>query len=245
MRGRAGYRSAYQPVRTPVFPSAKPADVGRVLIEKFGCEIGYVADLDAIAGAEPDWSSMTALRSAGLALWADIGLRNADHAARLASRTWSDGRDGCGLVDGVIAGLETVSSADALAEMLGAVGTNRLIFSLDLHAGKPLTRSPAWRELDAEQILHTVYHVGVRRFIVLDVARVGSGQGTGTEPICRRLRAISNDIEIVAGGGVRGASDLDRLRRSGCQAALVASALYDGLLTVVEMQRLTGSARIT
>jgi len=241
VRGMAGDRSTYQPVQTPVFTSAEPADIARVLVERFGCEIGYVADLDAIAGAEPDWSSMSALRSAGLALRADIGLRNIDQAARLANRTWLDGHDTHELVEGVIAGLETVPSADALAEMLVTVGASRLIFSLDLHAGEPMTRSPAWRDFEIEQVLRTAYEVGVRRFIVLDVARVGSGQGTGTEPICRRLRAISNDIEMVAGGGVRGASDLDRLRRSGCQAALVASALYDGVLSVADVERITRS----
>jgi hypothetical protein len=39
-------------------------------------------------------------------------------------------------------------------------------------------------------------------------------------------------LQIVAGGGVRSAADLRSLSAAGCDAALVASALHDGRLTI-------------
>jgi phosphoribosylformimino-5-aminoimidazole carboxamide ribotide isomerase len=56
-------------------------------------------------------------------------------------------------------------------------------------------------------------------------------EGVGTESLCRQLRALDAEIEIVAGGGVRGLGDLESLAAAGCDGALVASALHDGRLT--------------
>ena len=67
--------------------------------------------------------------------------------------------------------------------------------------------------------------------IVLDLARVGVGSGTGTEELCRQLAATYRDVEVIAGGGVRDAADLRRLKEWGVRAALVASALHDGRLS--------------
>ena len=73
--------------------------------------------------------------------------------------------------------------------------------------------------------------LGVRRMIVLDLARVGIGEGTGTEKLCARLTAAHPSLEVIAGGGVRGPEDLRRLTGCGVRTALVASALHDGRLT--------------
>ena len=70
--------------------------------------------------------------------------------------------------------------------------------------------------------------LGVRRLLVLDLAHVGVGQGLGTEPLCRMLRAKYPTLEITAGGGVRGTADLERLRDVGIDFVLAASALHDG-----------------
>jgi phosphoribosylformimino-5-aminoimidazole carboxamide ribotide isomerase len=76
--------------------------------------------------------------------------------------------------------------------------------------------------------------VGVRRILVLDLAKVGMGRGAGTEPLCRELRSLDRDLEIIAGGGVRSLADLRSLRAAGCNAALVASALHDGRLNAAD-----------
>jgi phosphoribosylformimino-5-aminoimidazole carboxamide ribotide isomerase len=70
--------------------------------------------------------------------------------------------------------------------------------------------------------------------IVLDLAQVGMDAGVGTLPLCRKLRCLDSQLEIVAGGGVRSMRDLDALERAGCDAVLVASALHDGRLPARE-----------
>jgi phosphoribosylformimino-5-aminoimidazole carboxamide ribotide isomerase len=94
----------------------------------------------------------------------------------------------------------------------------------------PLGDLSAWEAPDGWSIAAQAVAAGVERVIVLDLARVGVGAGTGTEALCARLAATYPHLEIVAGGGVRDGTDLRRLRDRGVSAALIASALHDGRL---------------
>lgn len=213
VRGVAGRRELYRPIVSNLCDSSKPAEVARALVETFGLRELYLADLDAIAGAEPAWAVYDAVRQSGASLWIDAGVRAVEDGVRFAE------------VGTVVAGLETVAGLDVVERLASRLG-DRLVFSLDLRCGAPL----AWGA-DAEGIACSAVECGVRRLLVLDLARVGVGQGTGTEELCARLAAAHPGVEISAGGGVRGRADLERLSACGVSAALVASALHDGRLT--------------
>src|SRR6185295_19673968 len=98
------------------------------------------------------------------------GVADTDRARRLAEFS-SAGKQ----PNGVVAGLESLPSADVLAAALSEVGPERLIFSLDLQQGAPLVRAPQWQGLSAEQVARAAIELGVRRVIVLDLAAVGMG----------------------------------------------------------------------
>jgi phosphoribosylformimino-5-aminoimidazole carboxamide ribotide isomerase len=106
---------------------------------------------------------------------------------------------------------------------------------LDLAAGQALSRL-AWhaqadRAHQPLEIARSVVQMGIERLIVLDLADVGENRGPRTLDLCRTVRAEYRNIELVAGGGVRGLDDLRAMADAGCDAALVASALHDGRLT--------------
>jgi phosphoribosylformimino-5-aminoimidazole carboxamide ribotide isomerase len=226
VRGIAGRRAEYRPIESPLCADPSPLAVARAFFERFAIRELYLADLDAIAGGEPAWNIYAQLADLGLELWVDAGLTDPDRAMRLAQ--WnSQGHP----LAAVIAGLESLPDADALKAMVDVVGARRLVFSLDLKTATPLSAAAAWAGLDAEAIAACALDAGVRRMIVLDLARVGTGKGVGTEDLCRRLRRLDAGCEIVAGGGVRGPADLASLADAGCDAALVASALHDGRIT--------------
>ena len=63
--------------------------------------------------------------------------------------------------------------------------------------------------------------------IVLDLARAGMRRGVDLA-LLRRVRAAAPGVELAVAGGVRGVSDLATAAAAGCDAALVATALYDG-----------------
>jgi phosphoribosylformimino-5-aminoimidazole carboxamide ribotide isomerase len=218
VRGIGGRRDEYRPAVSRLTSSCRPLDVARAFREHLGLSELYLADLDALAGAEPAWTTFAELRADGFLLWVDAGVRDAAGARRLAA---------CG-VETVVAGLETVAGPAALAEMAGELGP-RLVFSLDLKDGTPLATA-GWEGGDAWSMAVQAVRLGVRRLLVLDLARVGSGAGPGHRELCRRLAAAHPEVEVGAGGGVRGRADLDLLGACGVRAVLVASALHDGAL---------------
>src|SRR2546425_7238936 len=62
--------------------------------------------------------------------------------------------------------------------------------------------------------------------LVLDVARVGSGLGVDLDLVAA-LRRAHPGSELLAGGGIGSVRDLERLGGSGCDGALIATALHD------------------
>ncbi len=234
VRGIAGRRSEYRPIVSQLCGDASPASVARAFVEKLQLTEAYVADLDAIGGAEPAWTIYESLVQCGLVLWVDAGVGDIERAKKLADWRYRGSQ-----LSGIVVGLETVPSPDSLAAMMKVVGIERLVFSLDLKTGKPLTTSAAWRDLEALQIAETAIDLGIQRMIVLDLASVGMGAGVSTESLCRQLHTAHPNLELTAGGGVRGRDDLISLRKAGCSAALVASALHDGRLTLNDLQHIS------
>jgi len=222
VRGVAGRRAEYKPIVSRLTKSTDPVDIASAFREHFGFDEIYVADLDAIVGKPPALSTFDELHRRGFRLWVDAGLKKACDAKPLLD---------CGVAS-IVAGLETIDGPETLQDLLDYVAPARLVFSLDLKAGQPLTHNDAWLASHPTIIVDQAVNRGVRRILVLDLAQVGLGAGVGTEPLCRRLRTtFAATVEITAGGGVRGRQDVEIMRRAGVDWLLIASALHDGRLT--------------
>jgi phosphoribosylformimino-5-aminoimidazole carboxamide ribotide isomerase len=233
VRGVAGQRDAYRPVRSCLCESAAPNDVARALAQQLNCDEAYVADLDAIEGAGPDENSLSAIAAAGLRLWVDAGIRTAQDAEVLAGhRLESTDR----IIDRLIVGLESVAGPSELEAMVDRIDAGRLVFSLDLKGGRPLACWPQWRTAKPIDIVRQVRELGIRQIIVLDLAQVGTGEGVSTLPLCRQITAEAPDVQIITGGGVATRNDLTILAEVGVDAALVASALHDGRIGRSDME---------
>jgi phosphoribosylformimino-5-aminoimidazole carboxamide ribotide isomerase len=104
-----------------------------------------------------------------------------------------------------------------------------LTFSLDLRDGRPLGDCTTWKTNDPLLIAERAIAAGIRRIIVLDLARVGTNDGTGTDALARVLIHRFADVGIYIGGGVRDKDDLNRLEALGVAGVLVSSALHDAV----------------
>jgi phosphoribosylformimino-5-aminoimidazole carboxamide ribotide isomerase len=178
--------------------------------------------LDAIMLGRPDEAAWQEISATGCSLLLDAGVRTADQAQEYASLLTRCAGESSRLV----LGLESWEQLSELTRLAG-----RYVFSLDLKHGRPLARDPAWQGSEPEAIADAVIAQGIQSLILLDLADVGAGQGSSTLPLIRALRSRYPELEIIAGGGVRGAGDLQSLASAGASAALVASALHDGRLT--------------
>jgi phosphoribosylformimino-5-aminoimidazole carboxamide ribotide isomerase len=233
VRGVAGRRAEYRPIESSLVAGSDPACVADAFV-RLGLNRVYVADLDAIGNpenrAEPDWDGYRAVLDAGLELWVDAGVRDEHDAKRLATFL-----HGAKRIDGVIVALETLRDLAMLRRCVDIVRPERLVFSLDLRGGELLAQRDTWREFSPLECGFAAVDAGVARMIVLDLAAVGVDEGVPTLSLCRALRARSDTLEIVSGGGIRHVDDLIALSESGCDGALVASALHDGRIGPVEI----------
>ena len=220
-----GERTYYAPVTSTLAPG-EPGDameLARAYRARVGADRCYVADLDAIARAATQRELLGRLASSegfGGTLLVDAGIGCITDLQRL---------EGPNLTP--VVGLETLRRWEDLPALLAAAPG--LVFSLDLRAGQPLGRAVALPPgaSTAETIAAALAAVGVREVIMLDLARVGRGQGPDVARLAT-VRAAASDIRLLAGGGVRDATDLAHLERIGVDGVLVASALHRGALAV-------------
>jgi phosphoribosylformimino-5-aminoimidazole carboxamide ribotide isomerase len=220
VHARAGRRETYQPVGaisgSPIEPG-NAAALARVYIERFGLDGLYVADLDAIEGRRPQWTSVDTLASLGAPLWLDAGVSSLEQAHAALGRGATR----------VIVGLETLRSEAALADICRHAGKERVVFSLDLRDGAPMTTIPSMSGLDALSIATLAAEAGAGTLIVIDLARVGTGAGPDVGLVGRLCDAVPR-VAVLAGGGIRDRDDIARLAGAGCDGVLLATALQNG-----------------
>jgi phosphoribosylformimino-5-aminoimidazole carboxamide ribotide isomerase len=216
-----GNRKEYQPLKSVLCKTADPLEVACVF-RSLGFRELYVADLDAIlyqTANYPLFSEIT--QKTGLKLMVDTGVTTLDAAQNLLN---------CG-VSKIIVGTETLPHKDFVSEVIWEVGRNRVIVSLDLKNGAVLG-------LDGKQdpvgMLADFECMGISKFIVLDLARVGSNEGIDTVFLKKILEQTRSSVYV--GGGVRNIGDLVELETLGASGVLLATALHEGKISVTDLK---------
>ena len=215
VHGFAGQRDEYQPIQSQLVDSPHPGRVAKAITDYVGSNDVYVADLDAIAGDDPDWNNYASILNQEVELWIDAGTGDIDSIQRLADRV------NCRIV----IALESLRSLRSLESIVEKFSNQRLVFSLDMDAEQPMVRDAAAGRLSPETIASYVFESGIRTMIVLDVAAVGTGNAT-TVDLCRKIKSRYPDLELVSGGGVRNRADVQCFVEAGCDRVLVATAIH-------------------
>jgi phosphoribosylformimino-5-aminoimidazole carboxamide ribotide isomerase len=222
-----GDRERYRPLRSRIAEGSDPVHLTRAVRERFGLDELYVADLDAIAGGPGSPAVIAALALEGRVM-VDAGAAAATAVARVLELG----------VAGVVIGTESLPGAEAFRRLRIELPDAPLVLSLDLRSGKVLSPDPALAGAAAVDALARLADAGAREAIVLDLARVGSGEGPDVM-LLGELRSRFPDVELLAGGGVRHAGDLRALADAGVAGALVATALHRGAIGPDELRALS------
>lgn len=224
VRGIAGQRETYQPIQSGLTRSSNPVEIARALRDEFDFHEFYVADLDAIQQQRLNLELYQGLLEAGFTFLLDCGLHFAADSQPLTKMK--------GIT--LVAGLETLESPQELKQLVQNWGAASTVFSLDLKQGKPVRNRSSDNLFatinDPLEIAELSIQQGVNQMILLDLANVGTGLGTGTETLCRTLRNRHPALKLITGGGIRSLDDLQAQAEQGADAVLVASALHDGRL---------------
>ncbi len=221
VRGIGGFRDQYCPIVTPLAATSDPLHIAEAIREQYGLAEFYLADLDGIRGGSPNDALMSNLAQPGFSWLVDRGVRSREELARVLAYPSTR----------AILALETLTTPDIVRQAVEQHGPSRLIFSLDLIQGSPVSPFAAWSAATPVSIAKDVIAYGVTSLIVLELRSVGSESGPSTSALCRSLREIFPEIEIITGGGVRDLADLQQLESVGVDAVLIASALHKGTLS--------------
>jgi phosphoribosylformimino-5-aminoimidazole carboxamide ribotide isomerase len=221
-----GERERYRPVRSRIAAGSDAVELTRAVRDGFGLDEVYVADLDAIAGGAGNAEVVAAVAAEAHAM-VDAGTSTARAVARVLDLGAAR----------VIVGTESLPGVEAFRALRAALPDAPLVVSLDLLAGRVLSPDAALAGLHPAEALARLVDAGAREAIVLDLARVGSGEGPDTA-LLAELHARLPDVDLLAGGGVRDASDLRALADAGAAGALVATALHGGAIAAGEVRAL-------
>jgi len=226
-----GRRDYYQPIRSILHATSDPIALARALRDTLGLRALYLADLDAIAGLPLNLAVYKGIISLGIHLVVDSGMRDVDSAAPLLELDDSS----CTMV----AGLETVRGPRELGEIVDWAGAERVVFSLDLFDGRPrMAAQAAWAADDPCALAREAIAHGVCQLLLLDLSRVGTGRGLGTDCLMASIRRAHPRVRLSVGGGISRIEEVLALRNAGAATVLVGSALHDGRIGARELARL-------
>jgi phosphoribosylformimino-5-aminoimidazole carboxamide ribotide isomerase len=220
-----GRRSEYQPLKSVLCTSAKPLDVA-LAFKALGFSELYIADLDAIMGGHPNFSILKQIAdTTGLSLMVDAGIADLERAEKLLKSH----------VSKVIIGTETLPSISFVGEAVKSLGKEQVVVSLDLKGEKVISGVELGNLGNPLDVLREIQEIGVEQIILLDLARVGSGEGVNMSLLIEILK--NRKVRVLVGGGVRDITDLVELRNMGVFGVLVATALHSGKITLAELKQ--------
>jgi phosphoribosylformimino-5-aminoimidazole carboxamide ribotide isomerase len=225
-----GEREHYQPLKSVLCDSPEPLAVATAFRDRLGLKEIYIADLDAIRGSRQakHQELIAALaHSEKMNIILDAGASDVEN-----TRFWLD----IG-VRKVVIGAETLRTWNTLQDIPAKIDRDRLVFSLDFHAGKILSQCPTLAAMRPMEALEHLQSAGWPEVILLDLSRVGSGEGVNLTLVAE-ARANFPELGLVVGGGVANPEELIELKALGIDGVLVATALHCGTISAQHLSAL-------
>ncbi len=225
MHAVRGVRKEYQPLRSVLTYSVDPSEVA-MAFKNIGFSDLYVADLDAIIDCSTSFDILKKINDeTSLKLMVDAGVTSNERAQKLLDSG----------VSKLIIGTETLQRKSFVSDAIGLFGSERVVVSLDLKGNKVLVKLGFDGCSDVFCLLKQFKEMGVSQLIVLDLLRVGSGEGVDIDFLKKVIAEVG--IDVYVGGGVRDINDLIELRSIGISGALVATALHTGKISINQLKQ--------
>jgi phosphoribosylformimino-5-aminoimidazole carboxamide ribotide isomerase len=220
-----GIRKEYQPLQSVLTKSIEPLEIARTF-KNIGFTDLYVADLDAIIDCSTNFNILKKISNeTNLKLMVDAGVTSIDRAQRLLDNG----------VSKLIIGTETLQKKSFVSDTVRHFGNERIVISLDLKGNKTLVKLGFDGCSDPFCLLKQFKEMEISQIIVLDLLRVGSGEGVNVDFLRKVISEIN--VDIYVGGGIRDINDLIELKSLGVSGALVATALHTGKISISHLRQ--------
>jgi phosphoribosylformimino-5-aminoimidazole carboxamide ribotide isomerase len=142
----------------------------------------------------------------------------------------------CGATQ-ITGGSIAVNNPEVFKEWMIKYGTEKIILGADCHNRKIATNG--WlkeSELDVIDFIKSYEVKGIQYVICTDISKDGMLEGASNE-LYKEIIEISS-VKLIASGGVSKIEDLIQLKEMGCEGAILGKAIYEGNISLKELQTL-------
>jgi phosphoribosylformimino-5-aminoimidazole carboxamide ribotide isomerase len=137
----------------------------------------------------------------------------------------------------ITAGSIAVANPALLLEWLGIYGADKIILGADCQNRKIATQG--WlnaTELDVLDFIIENERNGIEYVISTDISKDGMLEGPAIELYAEILEKTK--VKLIGSGGVSSIMDLEKLKETGCEGAIIGKAIYEKKITLKELSRL-------
>lgn len=137
----------------------------------------------------------------------------------------------------ITGGSIAVQNSNTFLEWLEKYGSEKIILGADANNRKIATQG--WLESSEKDVVKFIAEYeqkGIRYVVCTDIAKDGMLQGTSNE-LYQEISQKTN-VKLIASGGVSSLGGLIKLKKIGCEGAIVGKAIYEGKITLKELRKL-------
>ena len=137
----------------------------------------------------------------------------------------------------VTLGSIAVKNPDLFKSWLHKYGAEKIILGADVKDNRISVNG--WKEESQQELLPFLdgyTQEGIRKVLCTDISRDGMLQGPSID-LYKQIMGQFPDMHLIASGGVSGLDDIIRLDEAGIPAVVFGKALYEGRITLKDLNR--------
>ena len=207
---------------------ALPVEVAQEY-EAAGVRRLHIVDLDGAKNSEP--CNLAVLEQIRRATLLDIEWGGGVKSREALAQVLDAG------ADRVICGSIAVSHPDDFRGWIEEFGADKMILGADVRNGKVAING--WLEdsqVGLEEIIEQFLPAGLNQVICTDISRDGMLAGVDCD-FYTRLQTTYPSVDMIVSGGISSVADIEELDRMGLRAVIVGKALYEGRVTLKELEK--------
>jgi phosphoribosylformimino-5-aminoimidazole carboxamide ribotide isomerase len=138
----------------------------------------------------------------------------------------------------ITAGSIAVANPDLVNRWMGEYGASKIILGADVKGLNIAVNG--WQEESSEKLfpfLESYLAKGIEYCICTDVAKDGLLQGSSID-LYRSILERFPQLKLIASGGVISIEEVQELNDIGCHGAIIGKAIYEGRITLKELEKL-------
>lgn len=136
----------------------------------------------------------------------------------------------------VTIGSLAVKHSETMIKIIDALGAEKIMLGADLK--NEFLQIHGWierTETTVYEFIENYKMLGIQRFFCTDISKDGMLEGPAID-LYQKIVSQFPDIYFIASGGITSIHDLQALKSIGCHAAIVGKAIYEGRISLSEIQ---------